>query len=55
MTGKTRPEVWVVIGPLDPDKLPAGCRAKEVPPELLDQLKELLRLTKEIEAKRRRP
>ena len=25
-------QMWVVIGPLDPDKLPAGCRAEKLAP-----------------------
>ncbi len=45
MTGQDEPrQVWVVVGPLDPDKLPAGCRAEKLPPKLVRQVSELLRL-----------
>ncbi len=37
-------QVWIVVGPLDPDKLPAGCRAEKLPPKLVRQVSELLRL-----------
>ncbi len=37
-------QVWIVVGPLDPDSLPPGCKAEKPAPALVRQVSELLRL-----------
>ena len=41
-------QVWVVIGPLNPDKLPAGCRAEKLAPAFVQQTLELVRLLEKL-------
>ena len=45
MTGQDeqRP-LWIVTGPLDPDKLPAGSKAAKLAPELLRLLEKLAKV-----------
>ena len=54
MTAKRRPPVWVVIGPLNPAKLPKRCVVERVPDELLEMLSALIRSAKDDAARRRR-
>ena len=53
MSGKARPPVWIVIGPLDTGKLPARRVVERVPDGLLKMLSAFLGMAKDEAAPRR--
>ena len=55
MIAKPRPPVWVVVGPLNPKKLPKRCVVERVPEAAIELLAELLTSAKQAhQAARRR-
>ena len=46
----TKPrEMWIVLGPLDPDNLPVGCGAARLPPELILRVLKVVELIFKID------